>query len=101
MKIRFLTLAQQEVDDAVFWYGNQAEDISHEFLDELDRAVRLVKSYPLAFTEVEPEIRRCLLARFPYALIYGLEQEAIVVIALAHLHGQPGYWADRIAEPGV
>jgi len=38
MNIRFLTLAQQEVDDAVFWYHNQAEDTSQEFLDELDRA---------------------------------------------------------------
>jgi len=65
MNIRFLALAQQEVDDAVFWYGSQAEDKAQEFLDELDRAVRLIKSFPLAFTEIEPEIRRCLLARFP------------------------------------
>ncbi len=96
MNITFLTLAQQEVDDAVYWYRNQAEDASHEFLDELDRAVRLVKSYPLAFTEIEPEIRRCLLARFPYALIYGIEQQTIVVIAVSHLHRQPGYWSDRL-----
>jgi len=53
MNIRFLTLAQQEVDDAVFWYSNQTEGASREFLDELDRAVRLIKSYPLAFTEIE------------------------------------------------
>ena len=53
-------------------------------------------SYPHALTEIEPEIRRCLLARFPYALIYGIEQQTIVIIAVAHLHRQPGYWADRI-----
>ena len=97
MKIRFLSLAQQEVDDAVLWYSNQTENAGLEFLDELDRAVRLVTSFPLALTEIEPEIRRCLLARFPYALIYGVEQETIVIIAVAHLRRQPGYWADRIA----
>jgi plasmid stabilization system protein ParE len=96
MKVRFLTLAQQEVDDAAFWYGNQAEDTADEFLDDLDRAVRLVKSYPLAFAEIEPEIRRCLLARFPYALVFGIEPHTIVVIAVAHLHRQPGYWFDRL-----
>jgi plasmid stabilization system protein ParE len=58
MNIRFLTLAQQEVDDAVFWYNNQTENAGLEFLDELDRAVRLVRSYPHALTEIEPEIRR-------------------------------------------
>ena len=96
MIIRFLALAQQEVDDAVFWYSNQAKDLSYEFLDELDRAVRLVKSYSLAFPEIQPEIRRCLLARFPYAVIYGIDQQTIVVIAVSHLKRQPGYWADRI-----
>jgi plasmid stabilization system protein ParE len=96
MKIRFLTLAQQEVDDAVLWYSNKTENAGLEFLDELDRAVRLVTSYPLALTEIEPEIRRCLLARFPYALIYGIEPDTIVIIAVAHLRRQPGYWADRI-----
>jgi hypothetical protein len=96
MNIRFLTLAQQEVDDAVSWYNNQTENVGLGFLDELDRAVRLVKSYPLAFTEIEPEIRRCRLARFPYALIYGIEQQTIIVIAVAHLRRQPGYWSDRL-----
>lgn len=96
MNIRFLTLAQREVDDAVLWYDNQFESGGRGFLDELDRAVRLVKSYPRALTEIEPGIRRCLLARFPYALIYGMDQETIVVIAVAHLHQQPQYWAERV-----
>jgi plasmid stabilization system protein ParE len=96
MNIRFLTLAQREVDDAVLWYDNQFESGGRGFLDELDRGVRLVKSYPRALTEIEPGIRRCLLARFPYALIYGMDQETIVVIAVAHLHQQPQYWAERV-----
>ena len=96
MNIRFLTLAQQEVDDAVRWYNDQFESGGRGFLDELDRAVRLVKLYPQALTEIEPGIRRCLLARFPYAVIYGVDQETIVVIAVAHLHQQPQYWVDRV-----
>jgi len=96
MKIRFLTLAEDEVDDAVIWYNEQVEGLGREFLDELDRAVRLVRRYPNATTEVESGIRRCVLARFPYSLIYGIEEESIVVIAVAHLHRQPRYWADRL-----
>jgi toxin ParE2 len=65
MDIRFLTLAQQEVDDAVLWYNKKAEGVGREFLDELDRAVRLVRSHPLALTEIESGLRRCLFARFP------------------------------------
>jgi plasmid stabilization system protein ParE len=96
MKIRFLTLADREVDEAVLWYEQQADGLSRDFLDELDRAVRLVKRYPSLATEIEPEIRRFLFARFPYSLIYGIDQETIVVIAVAHNHREPRYWAERI-----
>jgi plasmid stabilization system protein ParE len=96
MNVRFLSVADREVDDAVLWYDQQAEGLSRDFLDELDRAVRLVKGHPFLATEIEPEIRRFLFARFPYALIYGIDHETIVVIAVAHNHRQPRYWADRI-----
>ena len=36
-KIRFLHLAQQELDDAVAWYEEREEGLGQEFLDELDR----------------------------------------------------------------
>lgn len=68
----------------------------HRILDELDRVVRLVKAYPLAAIEIESEIRRCLFARFPYSLIYGIEDETIIVIAVAHSRRSPRYWADRL-----
>jgi plasmid stabilization system protein ParE len=72
MNIRFLSLANDEVDDAVRWYEEQPEGMSRAFLDELDRVVRLVRAYPLLATQIEPEIRRFLFARFPYSLIYGI-----------------------------
>jgi len=46
MNIRFLNLADYEVDDAVVWYNEQVDGLGREFLDELDRSVRLVKSFP-------------------------------------------------------
>ena len=48
MEIRFLSLANREVDDAVNWYEAREADLSREFLDELDRVVRLVRRYPYA-----------------------------------------------------
>jgi plasmid stabilization system protein ParE len=96
MNVRFFTLAQREVDAAVLWYEQQAEGLSRDFLDELDRVVRLVKTYPHMAIQIESDIRRFLFTRFPYSLIYGLDEDTIVVIAIAHQHRQPRYWADRI-----
>ena len=96
MKIRFLSLANREVDDAVQWYEAREEGLSREFLDELDRVVRLVRRYPFAGMQIEPDVRRFLFTRFPYSLIYGIDEEAIVVIAVASQHREPSYWSDRI-----
>ena len=98
MNVRFLTLAQQEIDEAVVWFNEQDDGKGVDFLDELDRVVRLVKSYPFASTKIERDIRRCLFARFPYSLIYGVEEQTIVVIAVAHSRRSPRYWIDRLAS---
>ena len=95
MKVRFLTLAQKELDDAVLWYNQQADGLGREFLDELDRTVRRTITFPLSCPEIEPGIRRGLVARFPYGIIYGVDDDTIVVIAVAHLHRRPRYWIDR------
>jgi plasmid stabilization system protein ParE len=49
MRIRFLEAAQREVDDAVAWYDEREEDLGRDFLDELDRVIRRIKSFPAGF----------------------------------------------------
>jgi len=96
MNIRFLTMAETEVDNAVSWYQEQTEDQSLNFLNELDQAVQVVKAYPLLAAEIEPNIRRFLFRRFPYSLIYGIDEDTIVVIAVSHDHREPRYWIERV-----
>lgn len=95
MKVRLLAAARQELDDAVAWYDEQAPGLGREFLDEIDRAVRRAAAFPMSCPEIEPDMHRCLLARFPYGLIFGVDGQTLVVVAVAHLHRAPRYWADR------
>ncbi len=95
MKVRFLELAQLELDEAVAWYDAQARGLGKEFLGELDRAVRRIATFPLSCPEIEAGLRRCLLARFPYGLIYGVDRDTLVVLAVSHLHRNPRYWIGR------
>ena len=64
MKIRFLTIAEIEVDEAVSWYQKQTEDQDLDFLDELIRAIRVITAYPLIAAEIEPDIRIFFLIAF-------------------------------------
>jgi plasmid stabilization system protein ParE len=95
VKVRFLTFAQQEIDEAYVWFEERSAGKGVEFLNELDRAVRLVRAYPLASTEIEPGVRRCIFAHFPYALLYGIDGDTVVVVAVSHSHRRPDYWIYR------
>lgn len=55
--------------------------------------------FPKASPVVSGTVRRCLLTRFPYRLVYRVEGEKIVIYAVAHQSRRPGYWRTRI--PGV
>jgi hypothetical protein len=58
MRVRFLDVAQQELDDAVGWYNGREKDLGLLFLDEIDRTVRRILTFPLASTEIDDGIRR-------------------------------------------
>lgn len=96
MNVRFLSLARAEMDEAFAWYEEQAVGLGYEFLDALDQGVRLIASFPDSHQYAGKDLRRCLLNRFPYALYYGVDQGAIIVVAVAHLRRNPHYWVDRI-----
>jgi plasmid stabilization system protein ParE len=96
VNIRFLTPAQKEIDDAVDWYNKQTDGLGQGFLNEIDRCVRRIVTFPLSGAEIAPSIRRCFRARFPYGIIYGIEEQTIIVLAIAHLHRKPRYWIERM-----
>ncbi len=41
------------------------------------------------------DIRRCLTNHFPYGIIYCIEADEILILAVMHLHRKPGYWKER------
>ncbi len=95
MRISLLPLAQKELDEAFSWYEEQAIGLGYDFLDEFDQAVRLIASFEECFEQIDDDVRRCLINRFPFAIIYGIDGEKIVIVAVAHLKRQPNYWLKR------
>jgi plasmid stabilization system protein ParE len=55
----------------------------------------LIAEEPFVGQVVRPGIRRRLLRRFPYALLYSLDGDELLIVAVAHQSRQPGYWTTR------
>lgn len=59
------------------------------------RGSRSITELPQTWPGIEPGIRRMLLHRFPYALLYTLEPDHILVLAVKLHNRRPGYWRGR------
>ena len=96
-KYRFLTPALLEVEAASQFYESNRPELGSEFLDEIDATIQRILANPLAWQQLEGEIRRCRLRRFPYGIIYTiLEDETILVISVMHLHRHPSSWRKNL-----
>jgi len=95
MKIAFLPPAQAELDEAFSWYEEQAVGLGYEFLDEVDQTIRLIATFPDSHPLVAKKLRRCLVNRFPNGIFYGITENTITVVAIAHLRRKPSCWTDR------
>jgi hypothetical protein len=96
--IRFLQIAEIELDEAIQRYESQAPDLGKAFLIEVLSAIQRISLYPDAWHPLEQDVRRCQLSRFPFGLIYTVEKGDILVLAVAHLHRRPDYWRDRLTR---
>ena len=95
MRVVFSKLAQQELDDASFYYEVESQGLGKRFREEVRKAVRRIARYPEAWSVERGEVRKCLLHKFPYKLLYSIEGDHIFIIAVAHQHRKPGHWIER------
>lgn len=84
-----------DIQAAAVWYEDQQSGLGTRFLDELDLVFQRIAESPLQFPQLEDDVRRALLRRFPYGVYFLAESEAVKVLAVLHLHRQPDMWKSR------
>jgi plasmid stabilization system protein ParE len=94
--VRFIRPAELELLEAARYYELQSPGLGQTFLDKIDSAVAAVSAHPKSWPVVRGKIRRRLVHRFPYGLLYREDAKEIVVLATMHLHRHPDYWLDRL-----
>ncbi len=96
MKSRFHEAAAAELTEAVEYYDATAEGLGDRLLAEVNEAVRHIEQFPESAAVVDYNVRRKVLARFPYSILYIVQQRELVILAIAHQSRRPNYWLDRL-----
>lgn len=88
--------AQSEFLEAVQWYSERSREAAERFITEFREASQRACETPELYGEIMDDIRLVRLNHFPWGLVYRIERERIHVLAVMHLHREPGYWIDRV-----
>lgn len=96
IQVKVKRSAEADIDSAREWYDLQSPGLGNQFLDEMQAALVRLAEFPFAAVEVEPGARRILTNRFPYGIIYVMEEDAAYVVAVVHLHRDPEVWRQRL-----
>jgi hypothetical protein len=98
MSIEFLPEADQEMLEAARYYQSLSSGLGDDYLAEVEHAVQSIALFPQTWPVLEGDFRRRLVKRFPFGVIYRIEPDIIVIIAVANLRKKPGYWKKRISR---
>ncbi len=95
MKHLFHPEAEDEFVDSVTYYEACEFGLGLDLSREIYASIQNAVDYPFMWPEIEDEVRRCLVHRFPYGVIYSVEPFGIFILAIMHLHRDPDYWKYR------
>jgi hypothetical protein len=96
--LRLVVRPQVEVElaEAREWYDSREQGLGTEFLKAFDVAIARIKRNPNAAPRVFKHVRRVVLNRFPYLVIYTSSADEIVVHACIHGKRHPRRWKSRV-----
>jgi plasmid stabilization system protein ParE len=95
-RILFRPEAEAELVEAAKWYEERGKGLGADFLRAVDVAIAAIERHPFAYRKVFGEVRRVLLRRFPYGVIYAVTDDEIVILACMHGRRDPRRWKERV-----
>ncbi len=87
--------AQREITEALLWYRGKAPYLDREFINCIENGFSMIRRNPLMFPAVHKHYRKLLIKRFPYQIIYTVQESEILVLAVFHARKNPERWKNR------
>lgn len=92
MRYEFHPEALAEYGHAARYYADCQEGLELRFMAAVEHAIDQILAAPERWRILEEDIRRCLTRVFPYAVLYTVEADFVLILAVMHCHREPGYW---------
>ncbi len=98
MKLRFAKIATHEYKMARSYYRSVNDSTESAFVRDVELTLRRIQQFPLAGFEIETGIRRRIVMRFPYSIIYAALQSDLYILGVFDQRQQPIHWSERLGQ---
>ena len=89
--------ALAEYEAAAAYYAGHDQDLQLRFIDTIETAIDLILESPSRWRVIDEDVRRYVVRIFPYGILYTVEDDFVLIVAVMHFSREPGYWKDRIS----
>jgi plasmid stabilization system protein ParE len=101
---RLTAAAYNDLAEATVYFAGKGRDASRAFVTDFERAMVQIQRSPRQFGRLETdasehEIRRAVLRRFGYLILYEVRSETPEIFAVVHGSREPSAWKSRLTEP--
>jgi len=90
--------AELDIAEAYAWYETQLVGLGEQFLTCVDDCIETIRRNPESHPPVFEQFRRGLVRRFPYAIFFERERDAVIVYGVFHAARDPKKWRRRLDE---
>lgn len=92
--IVFRPEAEQDLRASYDWYEEQHQGLGDDFLAVVQTALERISNFPRSAPVVHRDVRRVLLKRYPNSVLYVLEVDRVIVLAVYHGRRDPEGWKE-------
>lgn len=101
LPVVILREAAADVAQAAAWFEEQRPGLGREFALSLDRELDNVARFPESCQRIYRSLRRAILHRFGYAVVYQLRAATVEVVAVMHCRRQAAVEERVSKSPGT
>jgi plasmid stabilization system protein ParE len=90
--------AEKDLTEAFVWYEDKRRGLGFDFLLQVDAGLRFVARNPQIYAPAYKGTRKHIIKRFPYKIIYVVEERKIIILGVIHGRRSPDVMKKRIEE---
>ena len=97
-ELRILQEAEQEYHSSIEYYSDRDPGVGSRFVSAVEDKLQKIRESPLSYALVSRNIREAIVAKFPYAIYFTVNDESVDVWAVFHHCRNPVVWQSRTGE---